>query len=71
MQEKLSQEIVELQSKLAYQEVTIETLNQMIIKQQFDIERLELLIRQISRQLKGVEPSLLAMPHEESPPPHY
>ncbi|SET40154.1 SlyX family protein [Thorsellia anophelis] len=69
--ETITQEIIELQSKIAYQELTIETLNQMIVKQQFDIEKLEAQFKYISSRLQGIEPSLMAMPHEETPPPHY
>ena len=63
--------IIELETKLAYQEHTLEELNQIVIKQQNEILTLTLGLQKLNEQLKQVAPSNLASIDQEAPPPHY
>ncbi|QNS15506.1 SlyX family protein [Mannheimia bovis] len=67
----LSARITELETKVAFQELIIEELNQSLIKQQFAIDKLQTQIRHIAEKLKGAQVSLVASRSEETPPPHY
>lgn len=67
----MQDQIIQLESKIAFQEDTIEILNQMVTQQQFDLDKLQAQIKLLTNKIKGVEPSLIALPHEETPPPHY
>ncbi|MBU2978343.1 SlyX family protein [Alteromonas sp. C1M14] len=63
--------IEELQTKLAFQEHTIETLNEALTAQQYQIEKLQVQMRHVMEKVKGFEPSNIAKISDESPPPHY
>ena len=62
--------IVELETRLSYQDHTIEQLNDVITNQQKQIDRFESDIKRIKAHLKAGD-SNIARPEEESPPPHY
>lgn len=66
----LSARITELETKVAFQELIIEELNQSLIEQQFAIDKLQTQIRHIAEKLKGAQVSQVASRSEE-PPPHY
>lgn len=61
----------ELETKVTFQENTIEQLNQALIEQQFIIYKMQLQLRYLAQKLKDVQPSNIATQAEETPPPHY
>lgn len=63
--------IVELETKISYQDHTIHELSDVIARQQKQIDRLEAEVKRIRDHLKGSAGSQLARPDEEVPPPHY
>ena len=64
-------EIEELQMKVAFQENTIEELNQALIAQQKQIDQLMFKMRHVTNKLKELSVSNLASQQDETPPPHY
>jgi SlyX protein len=65
----LSERIDTLEMRLAYQDVTIETLNQTITAQWTEIDKLTRQLAELKERLREAE-SNLAGPANE-PPPHY
>ncbi len=63
--------ITELETKLSYQEHIIQELNEVVIRQQKQIDALEKELKHIREYLKQGQSSGLARPDEEAPPPHY
>lgn len=63
--------LAELETKAAFQEQTIEELNQALIHQQFALDKLQNQVRQLAEKLQGVASSPVASRSEETPPPHY
>ncbi len=63
--------LTNLEVKVAFQDDLLESLNQVVAKQQRDIDLLQGEIRVLYDQLKAMQPSLISMPAEEAPPPHY
>jgi len=51
-------------------EVTIEQLNEVIIRQQNTIDRLTSTVEQLQGQMRSVS-SIIAKESDETPPPHY
>lgn len=68
---KIRDYLVELETKLAFQEQTIEELNQALIEQQFALDKLQLQVRHLAEKLQGAVGSQVASRAEETPPPHY
>ncbi|MHA6196779.1 SlyX family protein [Pseudomonas wadenswilerensis] len=66
----LEERVMELESRLAFQDDTITTLNDVLVEQQRVVERLQL---QMAALLKRYEEVMgqYESSEEESPPPHY
>ncbi|MEQ1963176.1 SlyX family protein [Xenorhabdus khoisanae] len=68
---EVEQRFEQLETKLAYQEATIEELNQEVRKQQLETEQLKEQLRLMADRLKTHQTSIIAPLSEETPPPHY
>ena len=60
-----------LEIKLAYQEDTIESLNQTVIAQQVTIKHLEKTISLVIEKMKSASESETSDPEQTELPPHY
>ena len=71
MTDLLQNRIDDLESQLAFQEDTVQALNEALIDQQAQISALERSLRLLAKKLKGMQPDSVASLSEETPPPHY
>ena len=62
--------LTELESKLAFAEYLLETLNQTVARQQGQIDSLQQQLRLLHQQLKDAMPDEARTPRDEIPP-HY
>ncbi|QMV15725.1 phage lysis protein [Vibrio spartinae] len=69
--ERLEARINDLECQLAFQEDTIEALNQALSQQQQTISRMQDQMKFIVGKLKNVNESPMADQSQETPPPHY
>ena len=67
----MEKRLTELESRVAFQDDTIQKLNDVIVEQQRQIDQLSLQLKAVKQQLDSIEPSLIADVSEETPPPHY
>lgn len=67
----VGEQVIELQTKIVYQEHLLQELNEVMIHQQGQIDRLEQQMQRMRDFLKNGQESQLARPDEEVPPPHY
>ena len=67
----LSNDIEELQTKLAFQDDIIEKLNQALVEQQHQILELQYQMKHVVDKVKSMSVSNMAGEDEETPPPHY
>ena len=70
-QQILEDRIAELEMKIAFQEQLLDELNQALVQQQFDMDKIQLQLRYLAGKLKDMQPSHIASQAEETPPPHY
>lgn len=70
-QQILDDRIAELEMKIAFQEQLLDELNQALVQQQFDMDKIQLQLRHLAGKLKDMQPSNIASQAEETPPPHY
>lgn len=69
--EQLENRINDLECQLAFQEQTIESLNDALSQQQLLITKVQDQMKYVVGKVKNMDSSNLADPSEETPPPHY
>ncbi|ABE56189.1 SlyX [Shewanella denitrificans OS217] len=69
--QELQQKIEDLETKLAFQELSVEELNQEVIKLNQLVAKQQQQISLMVNKLMDIEPSNMASESEETPPPHY
>lgn len=62
--------VTELESRLAFQDDTIQALNDVVVEQQRMLERLQLQISVLARRQEEIS-GQFGMEEDEAPPPHY
>ncbi len=67
----MTQQIELLETKVAFQEITIEELNQAVTNLQTDVSKLKEQLMLLSQKLQATQTSNIANLSEETPPPHY
>lgn len=70
MNEELEKRLVDLEGRLAFQDDTIQTLNDMVSRQQLELDKVSRAMELLARRQADLAASL---PNEgdEPPPPHY
>jgi len=63
--------LIELETKISYQDHIIGELNEVVTRQQQQIDRLEKAVKRLQAQLKQSDHAEIARPEDELPPPHY
>ncbi|WP_428775749.1 SlyX family protein [Vibrio sp.] len=69
--QQLEQRVNDLECQLAFQDQTIEELNQALSQQQLLISKMQDQMKYVVGKVKNIDGSNLADPSEETPPPHY
>ncbi len=67
----MNDRIVELETKVSFQEQALVELSDALARQQREIDALEKALRELHAQFTAALPSLVATAAEETPPPHY
>ncbi|UGA54579.1 SlyX family protein [Vibrio sp. DW001] len=69
--QELQQRIEDLEYKMAFQEQTIDELNEALSQQQLLITKMLDQMKYVVGKVKNLDPSNMADASEETPPPHY
>jgi SlyX protein len=63
--------LIELETRVAFQDSTLQQLNDVVVRQQRDLDRLQRELEALRSQVQLLAPALVASRSEEPPPPHY
>ncbi|MFG7341807.1 SlyX family protein [Stutzerimonas stutzeri] len=63
--------VTDLETRLAFQDDTIQALNDVLVEQQRLVERLQLQLVALAKRQEEMQGSLGAADEDEAPPPHY
>jgi len=66
----LQERLVELETRVAFQERAIQEMGDVVARQQTEIDRLTRLLKEIQDRLRGIS-APVAERSDETPPPHY
>lgn len=66
----LEARVMELETRLAFQDDTIQALNDELVAQQRNIERLQMQIASLAKRQEDMQ-SGFGISEHEAPPPHY
>ena len=69
--EQLESRVNDLECQLAFQEQTIDDLNEALSQQQLLITKMQDQMKYVVGKVKNIDGSNLADASEETPPPHY
>jgi SlyX protein len=67
----MEERVIELETRLAFQEDAVQHLNQVVARQQRLIDELSQRVELLKRQIQHLAPSPLEGGETEPPPPHY
>lgn len=67
----MDHQVIELETRLAFQEHTIQQLNDVVTRQQFQIDQLAAELKNIKARMSALASSNIAHESEETLPPHY
>ena len=70
MDVRLDTRLEALETKISYQEHLIQELNEVVISQQNQIDKLDKALRQLQSYINHTETGQTT-PEQEAPPPHY
>ncbi len=63
--------VIELETRLSFQEDTIHELNEVVTRQQNQIDVLQEQVSELKKRVQSVSTSNIKDEGEETPPPHY
>jgi SlyX protein len=66
----VEERLEEVENRIGYQGRLLDELNEVVIKQQEHIDRLQMKVESLSRVIEGLDSGGID-PGEEPPPPHY
>lgn len=67
---ELEQRIVDVEARLAFQDDTIQTLNDVLVAQQRTVDRLQAQLEVLARRQNDMQ-NRMGGEDDEAPPPHY
>lgn len=70
-QDQLVARVDELETRLAFQEDTIQALNDALAAQQFELDRLRRSLELVAKRQADLAAQIPGDAGEEAPPPHY
>lgn len=71
MSDELVNRMDELETRLAFQDDTIQALNDVVSRQELELERLQRALELLARRQADLAASMPGETEDDQPPPHY
>ncbi|WP_185266909.1 SlyX family protein [Halopseudomonas xiamenensis] len=71
MSDELVNRMDELETRLAFQDDTIQALNDVVSRQELELERLQRALELLARRQADLAASMPGEAEDDQPPPHY
>lgn len=69
--EQLEARMIDLETRVAFQDDMITTLNDQVAQQELDMRLLWEAKKRLNKQVSDISPSNIRSEEDETPPPHY
>lgn len=63
--------LAELESQIAFQDDTLQTLNEIVTRQELQLDKLHAKLEQLLGQVQDLSESIVTAQGDDKPPPHY
>jgi SlyX protein len=70
-EDELNTRIERLENRLMHQEAALEEMTRILLAEELQIREHSELLKRLAEHVRVLLPSQLALPEEETPPPHY
>lgn len=67
----MEQRLIDLETRVSFQEHTLQELNDVVARQQQELSAMALVLKDLDRRLRALSPQATGDRSEETPPPHY
>ncbi|WP_432470728.1 SlyX family protein [Amphritea sp. HPY] len=65
------QRLDDLESRLAFQEDSLDKMSDVMARQSLEIDKLTRMVKHLNQQVKTLGSDNISAPEDEAPPPHY
>jgi SlyX protein len=67
----IEEQLIDIETKIAFQEDTLQELNELVYQQQKQLDQLEAAFKSLASRIKELSETIPVAEHGDEKPPHY